>query len=216
MTNHIVQQADEADDGRRIAPAALRNTVPLIEALRARLPDDGRVLELASGTGQHVAAFAEAFPHLEWLPSDVDEGQRASIHVWRQTSGLPNIAEPLALDVAELWSVDAGSVQGVLTVNLLHLIPTPFVSRIFSEAHRVLSEAGRVIIYGPFLRGSEFVSDGDREFDASLRSRDPAIGYKSVEFVSDAAANNGFHLVATDHMPANNLLLTYAKADVDL
>ncbi len=123
---------------------------------------------------------------------------------------MKNIAEPLALDIAAPWPVEPAHVQAVLTINLLHLIPETFVSRLFEEARVALSDAGRLIIYGPFLRGSSYASDGDRAFDASLRTRDPAIGYKSVEAVSDVALAAGFTPIATDAMPANNLLLTFA------
>lgn len=210
MTRHIIQQANEAPDGRRTAPAALRNAAPLIEALRHRLPLEGRVLEVASGTGQHAAAFAKAFPALHWVPSDVDPGQRESIAAWRRESGLQNLAEPLALDIAAPWPVTNGFAQAVLTVNLLHLVPDTFVSRLFENARATLSDSGRVIIYGPFLRGSTYASEGDRSFDVSLRARDPAIGYKSVEAVSEFAADVGFTPVANDAMPANNLLLSFA------
>ena len=97
---------------------------------------------MASGTGQHAAAFAAAFPALDWLPSDIDPGQRSSIAAWRQESGLENFAEPLAIDVAAPWPIERGHVQVVLTVNLLHLIPEPFVSRLFEEARGVLSGGG--------------------------------------------------------------------------
>lgn len=209
MARHIVQEAVESADGRRIAPAATRNTGPLIETLRKRLPSHGRVLEVASGTGQHVASFAAAFPALTWIPSDVDPGQRDSIAAWRRESGLQNIAEPLAIDIAAPWPVTRGLAQTVLTINLLHLIPESSVSRLFAEANAALSDGGRMIVYGPFLRGSSYASDGDLAFDASLRSRDPAIGYKSVEAVSHLAIAAGFTPLATDAMPANNLLLTF-------
>ncbi|WP_420336913.1 DUF938 domain-containing protein [Roseibium sp.] len=210
MARHIIQQANEAPDGRRTAPAALRNAGPLIEALRHRLPAEGRVLEVASGTGQHAAAFAGAFPALEWVPSDVDPGQRQSISAWRRESGLKNLAEPLAINISEPWPVERGFAQAVLTINLLHLVPVSFVCQLFEDARLALSDGGSVIVYGPFLRGSSYASDGDRSFDASLRARDPAIGYKSVEAVSELAEASGFILIANDAMPANNLLLTFA------
>jgi len=209
MTRHIIQEASAAADGRKTAPAALRNTGPIIEALRQRLPEKGRVLELASGTGQHAAAFAEAFPELEWAPSDVDPGQRESIAAWRRESGLPNLAAPLAIDIAAAWPVEGDSVQAVLAINLLHLIPEPFLAPLFREAGEALGKTGRLIIYGPFLRGAQYASEGDESFDASLRARDPAIGYKSVETVCAAALSAGFARIATDAMPANNLLLTF-------
>ncbi|MEM8916341.1 MAG: DUF938 domain-containing protein, partial [Pseudomonadota bacterium] len=168
MAKHIVQSATETADGRRTAPAAARNCGPLIEALRKRLPTTGRVLEVASGTGQHAAAFAAAFPGLNWTPSDIDHGQRQSIVAWREESGLKNLAEPLAIDIAAPWPVEPGRAQAVLTINLLHLIPEPHVSRLFAEARVALGDGGRLIIYGPFLRGTSYASEGDQAFDSSL------------------------------------------------
>lgn len=210
MSRHIIQQAIETGDGRRSAPAAERNTSPLIAALRTRLPQAGNVLEVASGTGQHAAAFAAAYPSLNWLPSDADPGQRESITAWRRQSGLTNLAEPLALDISAPWPVERESMQCVLTINLLHLIPNAFVMQLLEGARTALTTGGRLIIYGPFLRGTSYASEGDKAFDAALRARDPAIGYKSVEAVHTAALATDFALVATDAMPANNLLLTFS------
>ncbi|MEO0938831.1 MAG: DUF938 domain-containing protein [Pseudomonadota bacterium] len=212
MTRHIIQQTDTDPDGRRTAPAAVRNTAPLIDALATRLPDKGSVLEVASGTGQHAAAFAAAFPHLSWTPSDVDPGQRGSIAAWRQHAGLANLATPLEVDVATTWPVAESSMQPVLTINLFHLVPVPFVARFFENAYNTLATGGYAIVYGPFRRGETFVSDGDRGFDASLRARDSAIGYKSVERVIAMAEQAGLTSIARENLPANNLLLTFAKA----
>lgn len=209
MTRHVVQESDAAPDGRRTAAAALRNVAPLIEALRAHLPAEGRVLEIASGTGQHAAAFAAAYPALRWTPSDPDPGQRASIAAWRRAAGLGNLDAPLELDVADAWPIGRGEAQAVLAVNLLHLVPAPFVARLFDGARAALSEGGRALVYGPFLRGEAYASDGDRAFDAALRGRDPAIGYKSVESVCAAALAAGLAPVGRDAMPANNLLLSF-------
>lgn len=212
MTRHIIQKTDTSEDGRRTAPAASRNLVPLIEALGVWLPPTGHILEVASGTGQHAAAFAEAFPGLVWTPSDVDPGQRESIAAWQRAARLLNLSKPLAVDVAAPWPVTPGSMQAVLTINLFHLIPNGLVTRFFEEALTTLSDGGRVMVYGPFRRGTRFASEGDQHFDASLRARDPAIGYKSVEEVSEIAETAGFKPVARDDMPANNLLLTFAAA----
>jgi len=214
MTRQIIQQTGTAPDGRQTARAALRNTAPLIEALATRLPDKGRVIEVASGTGQHATAFAEAFPNLEWSPSDVDPRQRDSIAAWCLYAGLANLHAPLTLDVAKAWPVADGSAQAVMTINLFHLIPALFVTRFFENAQAALETGGLAIVYGPFRRGDTFVSEGDRDFDAALRARDPAIGYKSVEAVTEMAEQAGLAPVARDDMPANNLLLTFAKAQV--
>lgn len=53
-----------AEGARRSAPAALRNREPILNVLRDWLPTRGLVLEIASGTGEHVVYFAEHFPQL--------------------------------------------------------------------------------------------------------------------------------------------------------
>ncbi|MBV6631501.1 MAG: DUF938 domain-containing protein [Alphaproteobacteria bacterium] len=206
----MIMRMVDGGDGRRTATAALRNTAPLIETLQTRLPDRGRVLEVASGTGQHAAAFAEAFPTLEWVPSDMDPAQLYSIAAWRRESGLKNLAAPVTIDVSAPWPITPGTMQAVLTINLLHLIPEPYVTHFFTGARVALDDRGQVIIYGPFMRGTDYASDGDWAFDSSLRASDPTIGYKSVEAVVEMAAKAGLTQVATDAMPANNLLLTFA------
>lgn len=211
MARQIFQQAQESPDGRRTAPAALRNTGPLIDALRNRLPKSGRVLELASGTGQHAAAFAAAFPDLHWLPSDSDPGQRASIAAWRRAAQRDNLAAPLDIDASVPWPEDVADMQAVLVINLLHLVPDPVVVTLFRSAHAALGPDGVLMIYGPFLRGTRYASNGDRQFDATLRARDPSIGYKSREWIDDVATGSGFVPIATDAMPANNLLVSFAK-----
>ena len=64
---------------RRHAPATERNREPIIEVLAEVLPETGLVLEIASGTGEHAAAFATRFPRLDWQPSDPDADSRDSI-----------------------------------------------------------------------------------------------------------------------------------------
>lgn len=211
MSRHIVQSSETGPDGRRFAAAALRNAAPILQALSPHLPAKGRVLEIASGTGQHMASFAAAYPDLEWVPSDVDAGQRDSISAWQRDSGLANFADPLAIDIAEPWPVEAGFAQAVVAINLLHLVPDHFVPRLFDQAHTALSAGGRMAIYGPFKRADGFASDGDRSFDASLRDRDPAIGYKMLDYVRDIAVAHGLQPLDVQDMPANNLLLTFTK-----
>ena len=48
----------------RHAPATARNRDPILAVLRDVLPEQGLVLEVARGTGEHAAAFAAALPAL--------------------------------------------------------------------------------------------------------------------------------------------------------
>src|SRR5687767_9169442 len=102
---------------RRTAPAAERNKETILAVLRRVLPDSGLVLEIASGTGQHVAHFAQALPSLEWQPSDPDPDARSSIAGWTAYQGLPNVRPPLDLDVCSaVWPIDRA--DAVVCINM--------------------------------------------------------------------------------------------------
>src|SRR5262245_66459548 len=97
-------------DARLYAPAAARNRQPILDVLKRHLPSRGLVLEVASGTGEHVVHFAQACPDLVFQPSDPDSQHRASIDAWSAALGLANISPAIALDVTtEAWPVEAAA-----------------------------------------------------------------------------------------------------------
>ncbi len=199
-----------AQGAKRHAPSAARNREPIAEVLAAHLPAKGRVLEIASGTGEHACAFAARFPALEWQPSDIDPACRASIRAHAAEAALPNLRDPLALDAARPgWAGRIGRWEAILLVNLLHLISGDEVANLLSEAAQALAPEGRLFIYGPFRRAGELVTQGDRAFDASLRAQDPSIGYKDVEEIHEQLRAAGLSEVATVEMPAGNLTLVH-------
>ncbi len=200
-----------AQAGKLDAPSARRNLEPLLAALAGRLPEEGRALELASGTGQHVVAFARAHPGLHWTPSDVEMARLASIAAWAEEAGLPNLAGPVRLDAcAEGWAARRGPVDVLVLVNLLHLISDAEMAVLLDEAEQALAPGGVFALYGPFLRGGVATSAGDAAFDASLRAQDPAIGYKDAQDVADVAGALGLAVERVE-MPANNLLFLLRK-----
>jgi tRNA A58 N-methylase Trm61 len=136
------------DDGRLYAPAALRNRAALIALLREVLPESGTVLEIASGTGEHAVAFAEAFPQLLFHPSEPNATCRASIAAWINATGVGNVLAPLALDARELiWLTEP--VDAVLCINLLHLAAAP-VAAVMRGVAVTLKQGGVFVTYGPF------------------------------------------------------------------
>lgn len=203
---------EPGQDGRMSAPSALRNRAAIVDVIRERAPATGRALEIASGTGEHMVAFAAELPGLHWQPTDIDPVRRRSVDAWVSAAGLANVAPAAALDAAQPgWSGQMGPVDLIVTVNLLHLIPEAAAGHVLDEMARALAPAGIAFVYGPFLRDGQPTSAGDRAFDESLRAQDPAIGYKDRAWVRDRMRTAGLHRVEERQMPANNLVFVFQK-----
>ncbi len=204
--------AHQGEGARLIAPSAERNVGPICDLLDAVAPRDGTALELASGTGQHVARYAARLPGLHWQPSELAPDRRASIDAHAADSGLDNIAPAIALDAAVPgWGQQHGGKALVVLSNLLHLISDDDVRTVISEAAKALANGGLLVIYGPFMRGGELISDGDVGFHASLTAANPKIGYKDDFDVMDLMQGAGLEMVDVVEMPANNLGLVAKK-----
>ena len=195
-------------DGRRVAPSATRNAEAIRDVLVRVAPARGRALELASGTGQHVAVLARALPGLDWQPTDRDAGNLASIDAWAAWAGAVNLRAAQVLDAGTPgWGGAEAPCALVQAVNLLHLVPETVARTVVAEAAQALAPGGLLAIYGPFLRDGRTTSEGDAAFDASLRAQDPAIGYKDAAEVQGWMAAAGLAPRPPVLMPANNLFL---------
>ena len=201
---------EAAESGaRRSAPAALRNREAIADVLRDWLPASGLVLEIASGTGEHAVFFADAFPDLEWQPSDVHPDALSSIRAWRGAAGLANVREPLILDAAAAeWRVERA--DAVLSINMVHISPWTSALGLIAGAARLLAPGRPLILYGPWLKDDVATAPSNLAFDADLRRRDSEWGLRRVEEFASAAAPQ-FDLVETRAMPANNLMLLFTR-----
>lgn len=189
-------------------PATRRNREPIRNALQDILPTSGTVLEIASGSGEHAAYFAGAFPQLKWQPSERDSTLRASISAHAAASGLDNIAPPLAIDVArQPWPIAAAN--AVICINMIHIAPWPTCSQLFSGARPILPANAPLYLYGPFMRGGRHTAPSNDAFDRSLRLQDPSWGIRDLDDV--AAAAEGYALDRIIEMPANNLSVIFRK-----
>lgn len=206
------EQPEPGGGGRLSAPSALRNRDAIAATVARLAPARGRALELASGTGEHVLRIAPDTPGLTWQPTDLAPDRLASIAAWLAAEPRDNVLAPRMLDAcAPGWAPVEGPVDLILLVNLLHLIPDTKAAILLREIAAALAPGGIALIYGPFLRDGAPTSDGDAAFDASLRARDPAIGYKDVADVAQALADGGLDLIETVRMPANNLVLAFQR-----
>lgn len=206
-------------DARCRAPAAARNRGPILDVLQLVLPPRGSVLEIASGTGEHVVHFAQHLPSLEFQPSDPDPLARASIDAWVREQRLENVRPAIALhaDAAE-WPV-AGA-DAVVCINMIHIAPWPAAEGLVRGAARVLAArppaassagaaGGVLFLYGPFRRRGHATAAGNEAFDAELRRRNPAWGLRDLDAVTALAQTAGFSAPVVHAMPANNLSVVF-------
>jgi hypothetical protein len=193
---------------RRHAPATARNREPIAAVLAETLPATGLVLEVASGSGEHCAWFAERFAALDWQPSDPDEEARASIAAWCE--GLANIRPPLALDAAARdWPIDAA--DALLCINMVHISPWQATLGLMAGAARVLPSGAPLLLYGPYRRAEVATAPSNEAFDESLKARNPAWGLRWLDDVTAAAGAAGLAFERLVEMPANNLILVYRR-----
>jgi SAM-dependent methyltransferase len=190
-------------------PAPERNKAPILEVLRRVLPRSGTVLEIASGTGQHAEYFARQLPALTFLPSDVDPENLASIREWVRDAALPNLREPVELDVtSESWKV--GEVDAVFNANMIHIAPWDCAVGLFAGIRRETT-ARVVVLYGPFRIGGVHTAPSNEAFDANLRERNPSFGVRDLEAVAGLAEQAGLRLAERVPMPANNQTLVFVR-----
>lgn len=210
MTPQPWMPGDGAPIDKRHAPATLRNRDAIVAVLVDWLPGAGTVLEIASGSGEHVIHFAGAFPRLDWQPSDPDPAGLISIAAYRAEAALANIASPLSLDAsAPDWPLDQA--DAILCINMVHISPWNATLGLLAGAARLLAPGAPLILYGAYTEPDVPTAESNLAFDASLRSRDPAWGLRDTDTVKAAAVDAGFAFAERRAMPANNLMLLFRR-----
>lgn len=197
-----------------VSAPAERNKGPILEVLRRVLPASGTVLEVASGTGQHVVHFAQALPALEWLPSEPDAARRAIVAARVAQASLANVRAPIALDASALpWPLEA-TLDAVLAINLIHIAPWPVAQALVAGAAEYLRKepSSVLVLYGPYRQGGQHTADSNAAFNASLRAENPAWGVRDLEALTELAAAHGFGPPEIVAMPANNLTVVFRRA----
>ena len=205
-------------DGRLHAPAFARNHEPIWDAIGPWLArQTGDVLELASGTGQHSAAYAARTPRLTWWPSDLDNTAHfASIEAWRDVADATNMRDPQIIDLIDAnWTMNGpspGALTAMLAINVTHISPWPATENLIAGAGRWLKPGGRLFVYGPFMKDGTHTAPSNEQFDASLRASNAEWGVRDIAALAALGEAAGAPLIETAAMPANNFTLTFEKA----
>ena len=204
------EHADELPDGRLVVSSADRNRGPILKVLERVLPKTGLVLEVASGTGQHVVHFAQALKGLSWQPTDMDAACRRSISAWLATAELANVRQPLDLDVRALpWRVP--TLDAIVCLNLIHIAPWSVATALFAGAGLALRETGLLYLYGPYSVQGRHTAPSNAAFDSALRAENSEWGLRDLKEVESLAKDQGFDLAETIEMPANNFSVLFRK-----
>lgn len=198
---------------RQSAPSTTRNREPILNVLQRVLPERARVLELASGAGEHAVYFARVMPGITWHPSDPDPAARASISSWVDAEALSNVREPAAIDVRDSsWGVEREApFDALVAINMIHISPWEATLGLMAGAGRLLRGGGVLYTYGPYMRDGRHTAPSNEAFDAWLKDRAPHFGVRDVADVERAAVAQELALQEIVEMPANNLSLVFRR-----
>lgn len=195
------------------APSCERNKDAIVEVLREALPSSGTVLEIGSGTGQHAAYFAAQLPHLVWQPTDLSENL-PSIRAWREEANLPNLREPVELDMfARCWPVKRA--DAVVCINAIHIVAWEGVVNLVAGVGRLLAPGGVFYVYGAYRYADRPLEPSNEDFDRWLKARDPRSGIRDFKAVDALARHAGLVLSADRPMPANNRSIWWTKVEAN-
>ncbi|HGY5554061.1 MAG TPA: DUF938 domain-containing protein [Prochlorococcus sp.] len=194
--------------------ATERNRDAIASVLIKTLPTDGRVLEIASGSGEHAVAFQKLFPKLIWHCSDIEPKHLRSINAWIHFEQLEQVMPaPITLDVRnrpwQLPDVLIDHLCGVICINMIHITPWNCCESLIQEASQIVGESAPLILYGPYKRNGLHTSESNAKFDESLRKQDPSWGVRELEDVEQLGLSAGLSLNNIIEMPANNLSLIF-------
>jgi SAM-dependent methyltransferase len=194
------------------AESCAQNQGPILAVLEDVFADRRRVLEIASGTGQHAVHFSRALPHLTWQTSELPVNH-AGIRAWLNEAALPNVLPPLAIDVNDtVWPAEP--VDAVFNANTVHIVSWPEVERLFAGIGRVLEVGGLLCLYGPFNYGGRFTAESNARFDVWLKNRDPNSGVRDFEDLNRLAEAQGMRLHKDVEMPSDNHTLVWRRVTV--
>ena len=213
--NTVALEDRDNVDGRLFSPSAGRNKAVIAQNLAQLLPQKAKVLEIASGTGEHGAALVSQRPDILWQYSDPDPQSRDSQTAWAAhispDATKAGLLPPMNLDMcAADWTKPLEKFDAIFSANMIHIAPWEAALGLAAGAEKILSVSGTVWLYGPFLDG-EATAPSNLAFDASLKSRNSAWGVRSIDSVKHIFAKHGFNQHSRRDLPKNNLLLGFSR-----
>lgn len=204
---------EETEDGRLFSPSTERNQGAIKDVFLKEIPSNARVLEIASGSGQHSVHIMQDQPAMRWVASDISQEARASVRAWAEHAGLSDQYEDIrSIDASsEDWRID-GKFDAILSSNMIHISPWEVGLGLMAGAHKYLKAGGRLFLYGPFKRDGEHIAESNVSFDANLQNKDASWGVRDLEGdVIPAAQKAGLSLVRVHAMPANNFSVIFER-----
>ena len=201
-------------DERLHFPATKRNSKCIGDTLIKYLPENCKVLEIASGSGEHGVEFQRRLPSTIWQTSDPLAVNRKSIIAWIKHKGLEaKMPSPLNLNVNEKYWIEGHKmipcIKSIICINMLHVSSMESTNSLFKGASNYLEKGCLLIIYGPFKKRGNHISKSNEIFDESLKKQNPEWGLRDLEKTSDIGFENGFELYHLIDMPANNILTIF-------
>jgi len=189
--------------------AADRNQQPILNQLRTLFPQQGTVLEIGSGTGQHAVFLTQNLPGLLWQPSDRLENL-AGLEARFSAVGNERILPLLQLDVLlDPWP--GCSYEGAYSANTAHIMPWDAVVAMFTGVAAHLVPGARFCLYGPFNIDNRFTSESNAQFDAGLRAQDSQMGIRDMAAIESLANLHQIQFEQKLAMPANNFILVFKR-----
>jgi hypothetical protein len=197
-------------DRRQYAPATARNRDFILDVLRDVLPMTGVILEIASGSGEHIVHFARNLPSLVFQPSDPEPDALLSIAAWAKAAQVMNVRAPIVVDASRSpWPI--ASADGIICINMVHISPWDATVGLITGAAATLPPGLPLYLYGPYKREGFATAPSNQAFDRTLRDRNPTWGLRDLEAITAIAQSFGFSVPTVTEMPANNLSVVFRR-----
>ncbi len=206
-------------DNRLFFSATERNRESIEEVLSRIIRTKGFILEIGSGSGEHGVVFQKCFPEIIWQSSDPELIHRKSISSWIDHEELNlKMPQPLDINVEKIpWEIPSElllSIQGIISINMIHIASWNCTKLLFSESGKLLKNGQFLMLYGPFKIENKHTSQSNELFDSSLKMQNKSWGVRDLGEVNQEAIKNGFIEEELIDMPANNFSVIYRKVSL--